>query len=650
MSSRCTPFGLFAGVGIGNIGMENRISPSNGNRHTGIARFDMHFLVSLAKDFAERRAIKNQLNFFPNPTLYRLGHQFRYVEYTYDMDERLHNLESVTYSEYLDRLLNFTKEGATISKLVQFLGREGFMENESNSFINELITNQILVSELEPSITGKDFLTVLETKISSLNNISEELELIRRLQSFQKDLSSRVTNKLERYEAIQNYLTTQDIKFNKQFLPQTDLFPKFDNNVLKKSVLRKVLLGIWALNKIHQTAKNPDLEQFKSRFNSRYEHQQIPLMQVMDIESGIGYANRQPEATPFLADIRFPSIAPSTGEKESNLFQKLLLEKLNQCLLNNKKEILLDLSDLNPLEENWNNAADTLAVIAILYGQKGDVKIYMDTALPHDSRVLGRFGSHGNAVEQLLSNIVKKEEMLNADSILAEILHIPESRTGNILRRPQLRANEIPCLASSLLEQTHQIKLQDILVSIENDMIVLTHGPTGRHIKPRLSNAHNFNNDPLAVYHFLCDLQYQEQQGYFFSWGAAANKMRFLPRVRFKNIIFFKARWLITGNNLNKFKQLFDNNQQSSVMGSWKDWIAKLMIPEIVRLKQGYNTLLINFKSNWSRSVLFQSVKNKDSMVLEEVIEEDALVKRDKLSYMNEFVFSFFRESSNPKI
>ena len=53
--------------------------------------------------------------------------------------------------------------------------------------------------------------------------------------------------------------------------------------------------------------------------------------------------------------------------------------------------------------------------------------------------LLGRFASSNIKVGKIIRDVVEKEQQNNPDVILAEIVHLPESRTGNILMRPVFR-------------------------------------------------------------------------------------------------------------------------------------------------------------------------------------------------------------------
>lgn len=52
------------------------------------------------------------------------------------------------------------------------------------------------------------------------------------------------------------------------------------------------------------------------------------------------------------------------------------------------------------------------------------------------TNLLGRFAHTDQQIYNLVSSIAEREQELNPTVIIAEIVHLPENRTGNILQRP----------------------------------------------------------------------------------------------------------------------------------------------------------------------------------------------------------------------
>ncbi len=63
-STRCTPFGLFAGVANGKFDKKTAIILNSNNQHQRQTRYDMNFLVALEGWLMEIPKIKTQLLFY----------------------------------------------------------------------------------------------------------------------------------------------------------------------------------------------------------------------------------------------------------------------------------------------------------------------------------------------------------------------------------------------------------------------------------------------------------------------------------------------------------------------------------------------------------------------------------------------------------
>ncbi|WP_292009419.1 lantibiotic dehydratase, partial [Chryseobacterium sp.] len=223
MSTRCTPFGLFSQVGLGVFDDEKEFSSSE-TKIIRDTKLDMHFLVALSQNLTKKPEIKNQLLFFPNNSIYKIGTKIRYIEYEYTKGKRDYIISSVPLSKELDSVLGFLQKGRTVGEIVDILINEEITREDAIGFIDELIDNQIIVSELEPNVSGNDF---LEKLIATLNRIGsdEEAEVLKLIQGKLIELDQNIGNSISGYKEIENFINRSfDIEYEQKFLFQTDLY------------------------------------------------------------------------------------------------------------------------------------------------------------------------------------------------------------------------------------------------------------------------------------------------------------------------------------------------------------------------------------------------------------------------------------------
>src|SRR5207302_153062 len=121
--------------------------------------------------------------------------------------------------------------------------------------------------------------------------------------------------------------------------------------------------------------------------------------------------------------------------------------------------------------------------------------------------------------------------------IYAEVVHLPEGRTGNVLSRPVLRTFEIPFSGMSGAPFDRQILLDDLLVRVVGQQVVLRSRRLNRIVRPRMSTAHNHVRSALAPYRFLVSLAYTDVMATArWSWGPL-EAAPFLPRVTAGRIV-----------------------------------------------------------------------------------------------------------------
>lgn len=654
MCSRATPYGLFAGCSLGTIGNDpTEIIVSEIETHDKFSRLDMNYIGELCHYLKNNPIIKKNLKFYPNNSLYRIGDKYRYVEYSIGDKKRMYHLSEVSASEYLDRIILNSNQGASIEFLADTLTVFDIDFQEATTFVEELIDNQILVSEIEPAIVGEDFFCLL---ISKMYSIPGAEDLVGKLKEIEGLLNMKDFGVKKLY-LVKELLASILPSTTSKDLIQTDLFLQTKRNNINTSVINSVSSSIQKLFFLNNINKKSDFEKFKTSFLERYEMEEIQLIKVLDPETGIGYGTQIGTAidhSPLIDDINI-----KLNDSEPTVWNKLKRLQNNKLLnayKNNDYEILLSEQDFGELDwkEDLSLIPDSFYVHgSVISDENGQVDnerfnfLLLSCNGPSGANLLGRFCYGSKLLTENLIEYLKEEESFFPESIFAEIVHLPQDRVGNILIRPRLRKHEIHYLGNSDNSPENIISITDLFISSRNNEIILRSKSLNKRVFPRLSTAHNFSYGSLSVYQFLCDLQFQGHiSGIFWDWNINSTQL-FLPRVKYKNIIISRATW-----NLNK--KLFNNlNIPNSLTYKqfFKEYFKKIGIPRFVVISEADNELLIDIEQEICLKILADELKKKENVRIVEYLSmpSNCFVNGSAGKFTNEIVFPMKKSKEEGK-
>lgn len=660
MSTRCTPFGLFAGCSSGTIGDETKIVLKESGAYRRITRLDMFFLCALINKLPSLSDSKKSFRYTSNSTLYQFGDKLRYIEYFYGGARRHYQIAKVDYSEYLEKVLQGAATGATYFELVNLLIQDEITAEEASEFIDELISTQILVNEFEPSVTGADLLqqTLKSVKVLEAGPESEKEEVLNlekhllEIEDLLKDINEQPLGEtLEMYTPVISKIKETNVRFEPKYLFQTDMVKPVECASLSKNLVNDILDALGLLNKLTASPGESMLSKFRDSFRERYEDKEVPLMKALDVESGIGYGNNNGAGNLLIGNLPKPKPGGSMQNIPWDGLQVLLLEKYNEASRLGASVIELKDEDVAHLKARWDDLPLTISVMCqVLRDDENGREVYMNSAAGSSAaNLLGRFCHTDENINRHVGNITTKEEELNPNVLFAEIVHLPEDRMGNILSRPVLRAYEIPFLAKSAVAKEYQIDLSDLMISVREGRIVLRSKRLNKEIVPRLSSAHNFNNNPLPVYQFLCQMQTQNLRGgVYFSWGQVFSNFPWLPRVKYKNVLISAARWIVKKEEFKNVKDLKDNKAVVDYISNWRQ---TLKMPRYVLQEDGDNALFIDLENALSIRTLISVVHKRPSFILKEFLfdPDNAVVTSKEGGFTNEFVLSFYKNEMAQK-
>lgn len=649
MKSRCTPFGLFSGSGMGKIAKKSEIILNSINSYKSHTRLDMDFLHTLSLHISKIEATVNSLYYYPNSSLYKIHNSYRYIEYKYETGRRKYTISEIENDKYLETALKVCKNGAKKSKLIESFIPGEFDEKEISEYINSLIDNQIVVSSLEPSVTGDDLFTNIISFINEVDIIPEIKEILLKIKTQLSDLDNITIGRSETlYANIEKDIHFLNIEYQKNNLFQSDMLVTPQSATLSNKIIETIKEGITILNKLSPNKRSNSLAKFKEDFYKRYGEEEISLTEALDPDIGIDFLDIASRNTDYpLIENIFNDKRDENDKTNLSAVEILLLEKYYQTLKEQKQILALTDKELETFPPTWDDLPTTFSsVIEIIepdINNSAPLIVLKSTGGTSAANLITRFCHINNEIKNHVKNIIKKEEEITGDTkIIAEIIHLPESRTGNILFRPAIRKYEIPYLAKASVRKEFQIPITDLMISVRGGKSIhLRSKMLEKEIIPRLTAAHNFTSSSLPIYQFLCLFQtFEVRDSITFKWGTFLRKKKYLPRVAYKNIILCPAMWNFDQKDFSEIPPVGDKMFLENV----SKFKQENKIPDLVLLVKSDTKLLIDFNNEASINLLFSEIKNQNFLLEEFIFDfEKPFIKAGEQIYRNEVILGFYK-------
>jgi thiopeptide-type bacteriocin biosynthesis protein len=564
-----------------------------------------------------------------------MGDKIRYMENQMSISlkgelRRNYHLVHVDNLEALTFILNQAQGGKTSNQLSHELQNQysSITGQEAIQFINDLISNQLLISELEITLTDGDLLEKLSVIFSSnpallpwklwIESLIEEIKALDNPAS--PEISQEPDfSKFQNYRSLKNELQNPPLAHRLaggySHGLQIDVARK-GNFTLPASLLENIKTAIELLNATAFPAYSTLLQEFTRQFYQKYEWATVSLTEALDPETGIRFGNTKTEysITPLLDGLIFgkrkeednihhPSIKPE--------WQSFLLSKYIECLKNGQSTMEISEEEANSFSKEYplhTISAFPYLVASFIAKQDDSYLIHLQgLGGVSVASVLARFAHLDSDLESGLHELLQTESAFYAGKILAEVIHLNQPKTGNITTRPMLRPYEIPIYTPPSKNAT-AIYLSDLYLKIDRknpERLILFSKQHNKEILPRLASAHNYTLESSPLYKFLCEYQYQGiSKGCYWNWGMLSGQS-FLPRVTFKNIILSKAQWQIEAGILKEILPLSGNDLVEKV----SNLKERFNISRHVLITQGDNQLPIDLENEWSLEILKSCIK-----------------------------------------
>lgn len=609
MSTRPTPLGLFAAVGVAGWGEHTNIELAAGDcaRRT---RPDAAWLMTLV-DSAERDPrIRRHLHVRANPSATRRAGRLVLVERAGGDGSALHSV-SVRDTEVVRRAMAAARTPIRFDELAALTlsTTPGASSEQVTSLLDRLCEQTLLLTDLRPPLTvASPARHVLER----LRGIPAAARLHDLLASTLEAAELWDAQPLPDEDGFRKLVAEATHVVAADAAPlQVDSALRLTSATVSRRVAADTARAAELLLRMSRTPHGPTtLEAYRRAFEDRYGlHREVPLVELVDPHVGIG-------PLPFTS-------AGATGASFPERDQALV-DMASAALRTRNREVRLDDDALARLGTGDIAATeipaslDLVVVVAAASREavdagEYDVVVGPSVGSPAAGRMLGRFADFVPGALPALAQVASAEAERAPGWVVAELAYQPRRhRLGNVSTRPHARRYEIPVDLPASTDADHTIGVDELVVGVRDGRFQVRWTRTGELVMVTAGHMLTSTAAP-ATARFLSEVgRHRTRQLAGFSWGPAAS-FPYLPRVRFGRIVLSLAQWRLRAETF--AQDLEDPASFRVALDTWRDqWDA----PGTLVLAVGDHRLPLDLTRARDADELRRTLRARDSVVVQE--------------------------------
>jgi lantibiotic biosynthesis protein len=645
MCYRPTPFGAFASVTVAQWGPGNHLEFCKDTEAILSLLPDQELSLQIADFFLTNKLVKQDYRL--NPTLYKTGKTFRFIKTTHlkNAGAQSFSLESFIADRLSIALIRFCQQGdkphpVIIDFLIEI---SESTRKEAEGYLDFLIVKQVLVSTIAPNIVGVDYINRLAASEPLYDE--DKFKLIKAMLYEIKNCNTLQVKKINHaYQTVNNLVNVLGLN-DTQYKFYANLIRPLQSGGLAPKLQTSIKHALGALSKLVVSTPNKAIENFVAAFHKKFDKQRVPLLIALDPDVGINYGeltaqihqNSLIEGLVFSEKIKSPQIAWTAVHQ--------LLHKKWVGLSEDEKAIIhLTAKDVDILEDqssSYEFPPSTIVMFRYLENQ-----LYIENAGGiSGTSINGRFTAFNDAVLNSMKLLAGYEEQANPDIIFAEISLVGEGHSDNINRRALCYAYEMPINSISVIPGDNQIALSDLLISVQDNQIILESIRLQKRVIPRLSSSFNFSRNDLAVFRFLCDLQHVGFQSSFnFDLENYFPALPNYPRVTYQDVVLSPAKWKLAGNELNELK----SGKMEQRINYLRSLLQDKKIPARVAIISNDRYLVFNLLNSKEVVFFLNCLKGSTTVTIQELLinnnpDTAKLRHKDEL-YNAQYIALLFRK------
>jgi thiopeptide-type bacteriocin biosynthesis protein len=578
MTTRATPFGLFAGVGPAALG--GRAAVVWGETHGAVARPDARWLSELITALQSKPGVLRAVPVVTNTLAFERGDRLVIPcqpHLNQDGEDSPADI-AVRYNQPVQEVVKATRSPILTDDLIAKLTVEFPDADEQviEAMIVKLVASGVLITSLRPPMDATDPLGHLIDQLAAASR-RRAVPAINALAMVRRSLVQYATaSSHQARRAAATAAATQMAALHDRPGPPLATDLRLDCEiVLPPAVIAEAETAASALARLTPHPHgNPAWQAWHALYIERYgPGAVVPVPEIVDADRGLGYPAGY-RGSPH------PSPGPTPAQ---SVRDQAWLRLAQRAVLDGSEEVVLDEATLTKLAPTFDIDATrgsstrgssahraphlvphtelrfSLHAATPKALDHGEFTLVVMNVTRQAGTSIGRFlhlfsDPVGGRIAEAFSGLPP----LTAGAITVQVSCPPLStRAQNLVRTPGLfpliSLAEHRSPSDPARDRAHgggQIALDDLAVTGDAHRLFVVRMSTGQIVEPLMMNALEFRHGTHPMARFLCEITTARAAACLpFSWGAAAGQP-FLPRVRYRRSVLRTARWNLNAADL----------------------------------------------------------------------------------------------------
>ncbi|GHE97315.1 lantibiotic dehydratase [Amycolatopsis deserti] len=586
MTSRPTPFGLFAGVAPVRLGADPELR--FGDRHRPTSRTDAEWLDGVLGRLRTDPVVLTRTILVANNVSVLRGDRLVLPE-RYEGARRRE--ASIRFTPLVRAVREMTVTPVAWPDLVEQLCRR-FRRTGFEGVLRQLVEVGVLLTDLDPPPDCADPLAHVLDRVPAEHPMHAELSAILR------ELRAADVAGEDRRSRLRAVATRMRALHDVDDVIQTDL--RLDVSATLPAALGvEAARAAEALWRLGSTAGPSWLDGYRKRFLERYGSDRlVPVLELLDDTRGMGL--------------------PDFTQRPDRPGQRGLIEILLAAVREGRDEIelddpLIDLLAEDPPSRRPVSMELCAEVLAPSWDAlcAGEFRLVIGENLgsPQAGSTVARFAHLMPELDAELTALVRD----GAPAGAAQVACRPRTtRSANVASVPQRLPMRIPVSCGPSVGDVTDLALDDLAVGATQDELYLVDLASGRRVVPvsgSMLNPRSGHVPPVA--RFLLELGEQENPSCLpWRWGDLSTAPM-LPRVRYGRTVLAPARWLPSREMLDP------SSDWPDAVRNWRD---RWDVPRWVQLTSSDNRIAIDLDDPGHLAVFRAELRKTPRLVVQEVL------------------------------